>query len=170
LYLKKNIIFTGKPIIMKNLPKTLLIVTTICLITACSKSNNSPNGSITGNWRQTTDTIKQYQNGTLTSSVGSQTSLSSVWQFGNKGVFNIYDNGVINAIPSTYKVTTDSLIIYVPAQTLNGTYQQARTINWQIQTLTQHELILASTANIYIDVNLQQTVPGKIVTLYYLER
>jgi len=138
---------------MKYLPKLLLIVVALSFIIGCSKSNNSPNGSIIGNWRQTTDTIKQYQNGTLTTTVGSQLSISSVWQFGNKGVLNDYDNGVIDAIPSTYKVTADSLFIYVPAQTLNGIYQQARTINWQIQTLTQHKLILASTANIYIDVN-----------------
>lgn len=154
---------------MKHLPKPLLIVVALCFIIGCSKNNNSPNGSIIGNWRQTTDTIKQYQNGILTTTVGSQLSISSIWQFGNKGVLNIYNSGVIDAIPSTYKVTTDSLVIYVPAQTLNGIYQQARTINWQIQTLTQHELILVSTANINIDVNFQ-SVPGKIVTLYYLER
>jgi hypothetical protein len=155
---------------MKCLPKLLLILSSVCFVFGCKKNNDLPANSIVGNWFQTTDTIKQYQNGVLTSSIGSQTTISSVWQFEKKGVLNSYDNGVINAVPATYKVTADSLVIYVPAQNLNGIPQQVRTINWQIQTLTQHELILASTANTFTDINLQQTIPLKIVTLYYLSR
>jgi len=155
---------------MKYLPKLLLIIIVAYFITACSKSDVTPAKEIIGDWHQTTDTIKEYQNGALTSIVGSQLSLTSIWKFSGKGILNSYENGVINAVPSTYKVTADSLIIYVPAQNEDGLNEPAHTINWQIQTLTQHELILASTQNSFTSINLQQTIPVKAVTLYYLSR
>jgi hypothetical protein len=143
---------------MKHLPKLLLIMAAICLITACSKNNNSSSSPIIGKWTATVDTVKQYQNGIFSNVMYSQLT-NSFWQFNTNGVVNTLSNGISDVIPDTYTIKADSLFIHVPAQTENGLSQPARTINWQIQTLTQHALILASTQD--------HNPPYKIVTLYY---
>jgi len=104
---------------MKNTTKLLVVIAAAMVITACSKKNDSsPSSAIVGKWTIVSDTVRTYQYGT-----GSSTESGSSSTF-------------------TYKLSGNTLTLYTPAQTVDGTAIPASSEIATVKTITSSVLYL----------------------------
>lgn len=126
---------------MKNIPKTLLLILSVAVITACSKKNDTPvpsSGGITGKWRIVSDTTSFYDNSTfdlMVTNDGLTADDYSLFNADGTGTLSEYGQQV----KFTYNVNGKAITLTVPAQAaVADGYVQKGTI----KTLTDHELYL----------------------------
>ena len=112
------------------------------VITACSKKNDSsPSSAIVGKWTIVSDTVRTYQSGTLLET-DANTDLASTdfAQFNSNGTGSSTESGSSSTF--TYKLSGNTLTLYTPAQTVDGTAIPASSEIATVKTITSSVLYL----------------------------